>query len=407
MNAIVDFGILDIGDPACDLIPAWRLLTHDTRETFQVELLSNENYMLKLLFQKLYDFFIVPIIKAFNWLRGHRGSSAFRAVSSSSSVISSTRTKTQIIREEQAEWERKSAELKKQNAELKKKSVEWDEKQAKKKVRLEEQEKEILQAQQTQLEARKERERQRAEWERKQAEWKQEQADKKVREATEKNNREVLYSAISEGNLSLIESLLNKIKETKPEEFQRNPSLLLYRAIKSDHVEVVKLLMQYGMSLNFACAEYEHDWSEKHNAMYLAVKNQCIEIVKLLLEHEVPITQEAIHSAHFRLLLSEDHEKAIAIFKLLLDTNTLTFKPDSENSNEFFCFTTAIGVGHIETVKRSLDGLNTSQTKIYRYLGSRDASIIEYAISNRQPEVAKLLLIHYQTHKNSILCPIA
>lgn len=35
LAAVIDFGVLGVGDPACDLIPAWYLFTSDTREIFR------------------------------------------------------------------------------------------------------------------------------------------------------------------------------------------------------------------------------------------------------------------------------------------------------------------------------------------------------------------------------------
>ena len=35
LTAVIDFGVLGIGDPACDLIPAWYLFGGDTREVFR------------------------------------------------------------------------------------------------------------------------------------------------------------------------------------------------------------------------------------------------------------------------------------------------------------------------------------------------------------------------------------
>ncbi|HKE66570.1 MAG TPA: aminoglycoside phosphotransferase family protein [Micromonosporaceae bacterium] len=37
LAAVVDFGGLGVGDPACDMLPAWTLLTADTRESFRAE----------------------------------------------------------------------------------------------------------------------------------------------------------------------------------------------------------------------------------------------------------------------------------------------------------------------------------------------------------------------------------
>lgn len=37
LTAVIDFGGLGVGDPACDLLPAWALLTAPTRELFRAE----------------------------------------------------------------------------------------------------------------------------------------------------------------------------------------------------------------------------------------------------------------------------------------------------------------------------------------------------------------------------------
>lgn len=38
LNSVIDFGLMGIGDPACDLIPAWSLFDADSREVFRKEL---------------------------------------------------------------------------------------------------------------------------------------------------------------------------------------------------------------------------------------------------------------------------------------------------------------------------------------------------------------------------------
>lgn len=38
LSAIIDWGLLGVGDPACDLIVAWSLLSKDSRETFRAKL---------------------------------------------------------------------------------------------------------------------------------------------------------------------------------------------------------------------------------------------------------------------------------------------------------------------------------------------------------------------------------
>ena len=38
LTAVIDFGLLGVGDPACDLLPAWNLLTRETRVAFRAAL---------------------------------------------------------------------------------------------------------------------------------------------------------------------------------------------------------------------------------------------------------------------------------------------------------------------------------------------------------------------------------
>lgn len=38
INAIIDFSLVGIGDPACDLIPAWCIFSGTTRDIFRAQL---------------------------------------------------------------------------------------------------------------------------------------------------------------------------------------------------------------------------------------------------------------------------------------------------------------------------------------------------------------------------------
>jgi aminoglycoside phosphotransferase (APT) family kinase protein len=42
LSAVIDFGCLGIGDPAGDVMVAWKLLSADTRDIFRVELSVDE-----------------------------------------------------------------------------------------------------------------------------------------------------------------------------------------------------------------------------------------------------------------------------------------------------------------------------------------------------------------------------
>ncbi len=42
LSAVIDFGCLGVGDPACDLIVAWNLLSAETRDVFRAALLVDD-----------------------------------------------------------------------------------------------------------------------------------------------------------------------------------------------------------------------------------------------------------------------------------------------------------------------------------------------------------------------------
>jgi aminoglycoside phosphotransferase (APT) family kinase protein len=42
LTAVIDFGCLGVGDPACDVMVAWKVLSADTRDVFRVELSADE-----------------------------------------------------------------------------------------------------------------------------------------------------------------------------------------------------------------------------------------------------------------------------------------------------------------------------------------------------------------------------
>ena len=42
LSAVIDFGCLGVGDPACEVMVAWKMLTADTRDIFRVELSVDE-----------------------------------------------------------------------------------------------------------------------------------------------------------------------------------------------------------------------------------------------------------------------------------------------------------------------------------------------------------------------------
>jgi aminoglycoside phosphotransferase (APT) family kinase protein len=47
LSAVIDYGGLNVGDPACDLQPAWNLFTDDSRRTFLAELKADDTMRLR------------------------------------------------------------------------------------------------------------------------------------------------------------------------------------------------------------------------------------------------------------------------------------------------------------------------------------------------------------------------
>lgn len=357
--------------------------------------------MIKILFQKLYDFFITPFVKAFHWL--------YRTFSGQTP---SPPPKKNIQKDKDAETQREAlieAEVQRRlqaerAAEARRKAGIQAELEALKEARLKAEEARRIKAQEERAKAREEQERIRS---LEQAEAQRIKVLENAEKEAEENNRETLYQAISEGNVSLAETCLDCLKKTKPEEILKEPSKLLYKAIKSGHIEIIKLLMQYKVSLKFECAESEYSMRASQSALSLAVDANHLHIVKFLLEQGLPITWDAINVAHGKRAdekrgrkenLYKNTENSFALF---LNTNTVTFQPDLKDSNQFYYFLSAIEEGHIGTLKRTLDNLDVNQTTIYRYIDARCASIIELAILYGQTEAAKLLISYHQAHRDS------
>jgi aminoglycoside phosphotransferase (APT) family kinase protein len=43
LSAVIDWGCLGVGDPACDVMAAWKVLTADTRDVFRAALPVDES----------------------------------------------------------------------------------------------------------------------------------------------------------------------------------------------------------------------------------------------------------------------------------------------------------------------------------------------------------------------------
>ncbi len=47
LSAVIDFAGLNVGDPACDLLPAWNLLKGSSRDRFRTELMADDDTWLR------------------------------------------------------------------------------------------------------------------------------------------------------------------------------------------------------------------------------------------------------------------------------------------------------------------------------------------------------------------------
>lgn len=114
-------------------------------------------------------------------------------------------------------------------------------------------------------------------------------------------------------------------------------------------------------------------------------------------------TPADLHKAYLRRSSQKKNHKTDTCFRLFLKTNTLTFYPDLKKNHRFY-FLAAIEEGHYETIERTLEKLNASKTTVYNdlYLKSQNSSIIEWAISHGQTDIAQLFLNYYEAHKNEL-----
>lgn len=176
-----------------------------------------------------------------------------------------------------------------------------------------------------------------------------------------KKDRSSLYQAIAQGKIPLAKALLKNIGINN---LQKNASLLWRKAIEAGHLK----------------------------------------IIKLLLKHKLEITEDALDQAYYKSYPAKIKKRRVeTIFRLFLNTNRLTFEPDTKPNHNIY-FLAAIEEGHIETVKRSLEKVDVAQTNLYNdkyFCGVPDVSSIEWALCKNQTEITELLLDFHETHKAS------
>jgi aminoglycoside phosphotransferase (APT) family kinase protein len=61
LHAIIDFGCMSVGDPACDLVLAWNFFDKESRETFQNTLSIDEATWIRAMAWSLWKTLCWPI----------------------------------------------------------------------------------------------------------------------------------------------------------------------------------------------------------------------------------------------------------------------------------------------------------------------------------------------------------
>lgn len=211
---------------------------------------------------------------------------------------------------------------------------------------------------------------------------------------TQKEN--ALLAAIRKNDIERLRRLLD---EADPEKIQRKPSVLLYQAIVSGHIEAIKLLMSKGVDLNFQVVKnFAHDGYHERvtNALQLAIQHQHIELVNLCLDNNLEFEEsylDCIKEGNGPVFVTEKKKE---IFKTLLDRVPFEFRSTIYgNMYSTYYREEAIRIGHIESLKRVLEKNDNQFDWVW----------LDEAIMHNQVEIAKLFLEYYRENKPAIgLC---
>ncbi len=81
LASVIDFGCMGLGDPACDLFPAWNLLPRDAREIFRAALAVDDETWIRGRARTLSQALIaLPYYRRTNPAMAHNARHVIRAV---------------------------------------------------------------------------------------------------------------------------------------------------------------------------------------------------------------------------------------------------------------------------------------------------------------------------------------
>jgi hypothetical protein len=191
-----------------------------------------------------------------------------------------------------------------------------------------------------------------------------------------------INAAIKEGNLESIEALLKTLNSKMPKKLS---SELLSSAIEKGSLDIIKLLMNYGVTLTGGYS----------NALELAIEFQNLDLVNFFLDQNVPFHTKYLDSIVNHVKPFFETPEKQAIFKVLLDRATFVFHFNARREryayDNLYC-KEAIKMGHIECLKKAL----AQKEIVFR------SEWIEEAIKCNQLKIAELFLNYAKEHEPPI-----
>ena len=204
-------------------------------------------------------------------------------------------------------------------------------------------------------------------------------------EAKRKKNCDNVYKYCADGMVDDVRSLLQRNNININQKYCNYGGTLLHEACVYGHIEVVKLLIDYGADINVLNNRNE-------TALFLSCWEGHYNIVKLLLDNNADIFVKSNNKSCLYMACSNGHYD---IVKLLIDSiNTHhLLKQDivADNDCGLSCLQIACLCNYADIVKLLLDNMNNNYLDNQDYNDPHDTCLF-LACSNGNTDVVKLLM---------------
>lgn len=213
--------------------------------------------------------------------------------------------------------------------------------------------------------------------------------DKRLETMSQNGLQEVLFQACSKGDLDTVKQilLLDVLEKVEIDVNQKSSNRMtpLHLACENNHIEIMKLLIEYGAFIN------EVDkW--KNTPLHIAVNKGFKDAVLLLLGNGAVVNVRDRFGSSPLHLSVKSHQFEIARLLVLFGAD-INFKRNGSQHRGFTCLHEAMHRGDVEAVKFLID-LSEHEHVLFHIKDEFGDPPLFKAIAGRHIECIKLLLQH-------------